>query len=294
MREIDPSRKIDKNNPVKINAFEVHDLHYPLHYHPSEYELTLVLGGSGVRIFGDNISEFGTADLALVGPGIPHCWISQDHLDPDSGTVSFQVITIQFNHHIIGKELLVRPEFEHIRNLFKESHRGILFGDHSISRVVDKFMELKLEPDFDTFLTILDILNQLAKYGDYDTLCSREYHFRGKPEELKKFESVFKHIQYNYLRKIKITEVAGLVEMNDSAFSHYFKKRTMYSFTDFINLLRLNYAADQICKQPKNIADICFESGFNNLSNFNRMFKKWKGETPLQYRKKHRNEDARH
>jgi AraC-like DNA-binding protein len=286
MREVNKLQKIDKLHPVKINAFETHQLNYPLHYHSAEYELTLVLGGQGLRIAGDSIMEFKAYDLVLIGPGIPHCWINEDDDDIDSSSKSIQVITVHFNRHILGDELLNRSEFNHISNLFSLSEKGLVFGKHTTSRVLEKFLQFKLEPDFDTFLNILNIFNQLATVGDYNPLCSNKYNYRGKHEEMHKFESVFHHIQSNFLQKIKITDVAALAYMNDSAFSHYFKKRTRYSFTDFVNLLRLNHAARQIITQQKNIAEICFDSGFNNLSNFNRMFKKWKGETPLQYRKK--------
>jgi AraC-like DNA-binding protein len=160
------------------------------------------------------------------------------------------------------------------------------FGKDITGNILEKFYQFTLEPDFNTYINIMEILNSLAIYGDYNTLCSDNYSYKGRPAESDKFEAVFNYIQTNYLNRIKITDVASMAGMNDSAFSHYFKKRTSYSFTDFINLLRLNHAAKQIIYQHKNIADICFDSGFNNLSNFNRMFKKWKGDTPLQYRKK--------
>ena len=286
MREINQQQKIDLLNPIKINAFEAQQLNHPLHYHSSEYELKLVIGGKGIRIVGDSVSEFGKLDLVLTGPGLPHCWISEDADINGEQNSKIQVIVIYFNHHILGDELLNRVEFSPIRELFRISAKGLAFGGETLKQVVDKFLQFKLEPDFDTFLNILYIFNQLAISSECKILCSDKYVFKGKYEEIKKFESVFSHIQTHYLEKIKISEVADLINMNDSAFSHYFKKRTSYSFTDFVNLLRLHHAASQITRPKKTIAEICYDSGFNNLSNFNRMFKKWKGDTPLQFRKK--------
>jgi AraC-like DNA-binding protein len=281
------NEKIDQLKPIYINAFETQSLNYPFHYHSYEFELTLVLGGHGLRFVGDNISRFGTCDLVLLGPGVPHSWMYNNG-DNSVSDHSIQIITMHFNRHIIGEELLSRSEFSPINKLFLLAERGILF-DHEISSIIsEKILQLKLELDFDTFLSILDIFNELAIREDYQLLSSSDYNFRGKIDEANKFESVFKHIQSKFLTKIKISEVASIVNMNDSAFSHYFKKRTHYSFTDFINILRLNHASQLILTQHKNIAEICFESGFNNLSNFNRMFKKWTGITPLQFRKKQR------
>ncbi len=285
MREINQQQSVDRRNPIKINAFEIQNLDYPFHYHSNQYEITLVLGGRGIRIVGNNISEFEGNDLVLVGQGIPHTWISTQSGDQNSQS-SIQVIVIHFNNHIFGDELLNRAEFNHIRDLLDLSARGISFGRDITKNILEKFFQFTLEPDFGTYINIMEILNSLAVSGDYKVLCSDQYSYRGRADESNKFEAIFNYIQSNYLDKIKIRDVASLAGMNDSAFSHYFKKRTNYSFTDFINLLRLNHAAKQILTQRKNIADICFDSGFNNLSNFNRMFKKWKGDTPLQYRKK--------
>ncbi len=285
MREVNQQQKVDRRNPIKINAFESQNLNFPLHYHSNQYEITLVLGGRGIRVVGDNVSEFDENDLILVGKGIPHAWISTESGDLTTQS-NIQVIVIHFNDHILGDELLRRNEFHHIRNLLDRSDKGLSFGSHITKNILERFYQFTLEPDFSTYINIMEILNNLAESGDYKTLCSDTYSYKGRPDETNKFETIFNYIQSNYLNKIKITDVASRAGMNDSAFSHYFKKRTGYSFTDFINLLRLNHAAKQIINQHKNISDICFDSGFNNLSNFNRMFKKWKGDTPLQYRKK--------
>ena len=285
MREINKQRKVDRRNPIKISAFESQNLNYPFHYHSNHYEVSLVLGGRGIRIIGDNVQEFNENDLVIIGPGIPHCWISAQP-DNQNSKSKMQVIVVHFNKHIFGEELLSRTEFSHIRDILSLSEKGLSFGNKIPQSISEKFFQFTLEADFDTYINMMKILHEIAISGEYDTLCSDAYLYRGRPEGSGKFEAVFNYIQSNYLNKIKIAEVATLAGMNDSAFSHYFKKRTSYSFTDFINLLRLNHAAKQIISEQKNIADICFDSGFNNLSNFNRMFKKWKGDTPLQYRKK--------
>jgi len=285
MREVNQHQKVDRRNPIKINALESQNLNFPLHYHTNQYEMTLALGGRGIRVVGDNVSEFDENDLVLVGKGIPHTWISTQSGDQSSQS-NIQVIVVHFNSYIFGDELLSRNEFNHIKDLLTLSERGLSFGVDITKNILKRFYQFTLEPDFSTYMNIMEILNTLAESGDYKTLCSDTYSYKGRLDETNKFEAIFNYIQSNYLNKIKITDVATLAGMNDSAFSHYFKKRTRYSFTDFINLLRLNHAAKQIIYKHKNIADICFDSGFNNLSNFNRMFKKWKGDTPLQYRKK--------
>lgn len=283
MRETNQKRRVDHQNPLKINAFESNNLDYPFHYHPDHFELTMIRGGKGLRIVGDSAEEFQRTDIALVGPGLPHCWIS-DRTETDIKH-NFQVIVVHFNRQIFGNELLARDEFKHIAEMMDLAAKGIAMANNIPNEMTNLFYQFTLEPDAESYIGLMRILNLMARSGDYRTLGSTSYSFKGRSEELNRFESVFNYVQTNYLSKIKISQVASLAGMHDSAFSHYFKKRTQYSFTDFINLLRLDHAARLILENNKNIAEICYASGFNNLSNFNRMFKKWKGLTPLKYRK---------
>lgn len=286
MKELTKHPGLNKTNPVKIHVFETVKLKYPFHYHPEEYELTLTLGSKGIRVVGDTISNFGDSDLTLIGPGVPHCWIND--FPNDSGIPeTIQVIVIHFNEHLIGKELIGRPEFHNINQLLKASTRGLAFPSNINDQVTSKILNLKLEPDFNTFINLLEIFNLLGESEQYKLLSSEQYQYKGRPKEQINFEKVFDYIQNNYTKKIKISKVASIINMNDSAFSHYFRKRTSNSFTGFVNELRLNNALNQLVYSSRSISDICFESGFNNLSNFNRIFKKWKGTTPLQWKKEY-------
>jgi len=286
MKELAKHPGLSKTNPVNIHVFETVKLKYPFHYHPNEYELTLTLGSRGIRMVGDNITYFNDSDLTLIGPGVPHCWIN-NFPDDSNFPETIRVIVIHFNKYLIGKELIDRPEFYNIKQLLKASERGLAFPSTINDHVSSKILNLKLELDFNTFINLLEIFNLLGESKQYEILSSSQYQYKGKHKEQINFEKVFEYIQNNYTEKIKISKVASLINMHDSAFSHYFKKRTSKSFTDFVNEMRLNYALNQLLFSSRSIAEICFDSGFNNLSNFNRIFKKWKGTTPLQWKKKY-------
>ena len=276
-------QETDKLHPINIQVFESLELNQPFHYHTQEYELTLILGGKGIRLVGDHISTYHDADLCLVGPGIPHTWIN--YHDPDVETEHTMVISIQFNRHLIGEDVLKRMEFLSINKLLSDSIYGIEFQDSIKGKIASELMKLKIEPDFYTTIHIITLLNELSETRSRNKLCSSLYHFSGKKKAGYDFEKVFSAVQLNYLEKIWIHEVSDMIGMNESAFSHFFKKRTGKSFTDFVNELRLNHASLKLRYTEKPVADICFESGFNNLSNFNRIFKKWADITPLQWRK---------
>lgn len=277
--------EIDQINPIKISVFESVKLRDPFHYHTSEFELTLTLGSGGLRLVGDRFDEFKSADLAIVGPGIPHCWLN-NFSNSEEVNENIKVVVIHFNEHIFSNELLKRRELQHIRRLLNQAKRGINFFGKIREEIKKEILRLKIDPDFSTWISLYSIFDKLGQASEYVYLTSSEYHFKGKREDNINFEKVHAYIMDHFKDKIKIKEAAYLIGMNESAFSHYFKKRTRRSFTDFINELRLHYAANQLTQTRKNIADIAFEAGFNNLSNFNRIFRKWKEITPYQWRRR--------
>lgn len=277
--------EIDPVNPIKLSVFESRKLRDPFHYHPSAYELTLTLGNRGLRIVGDCFDDFKSTDLTLIGPGIPHCWLNNFSSDGIE-TESIKVVVIHFNEHILSRELLQREELNHIRMLFEQAKRGITYSGNIREEIKSDILKLKIEPDFNTWIALYSIFDKLGQTSEFTYLTSPSYRFEGKADEAIYFEKVHGYILDHFKNKIKIGEVASLIGMNESAFSHYFKKRTQKSFTDFINEMRLYYASDQLTHTRKHVADIAFEAGFNNLSNFNRIFKKWQNITPNQWRRR--------
>lgn len=277
--------EIGPGSPIKISVFESLKLMDPFHYHPSEYELTLTLGSRGLRLVGDRFDDFEMTDLAILGPGIPHCWMNNFSRD-EAEMETIKVVVIHFNEHIFSDELLKREELNHIRTLFHHAKRGITYFGKIREEIKKEILKLKIDPDFSTWISLYSIFDKLGRSSEYTFLASPEYHFKGKKDEAGHFEKIHGYILDHFKDKIKIGEVASLIGMNESAFSHYFKKRTLKSFTDFINEMRLYYAACQLTHTRKNVADVAFEAGFNNLSNFNRIFKNWKNITPNQWRRR--------
>lgn len=285
MKSFNEHVEISREEPLKISVFESVKLKYPFHYHTGEYELTLTLGSTGVRLVGDHIGEFGESDLVLIGPGIPHCWLNNFSDNPEKQT-NIMVVVIHFSKHLFTNELLGKPILYDVRQLLEFSLRGIQFNGKILDEITDDILKLKIDPDFGTIVQLYSIFDRLSRTTEYTLLSSPGYHFSGKKEDTEKFERIYEYILDHFRDRIMIGEVSELADMNDSAFSHYFKKRTSKSFTDFINELRLNFACHLLTDGNKNIAEICYESGFNNLSNFNRIFKKQKGITPNHWRKR--------
>jgi AraC-like DNA-binding protein len=250
---------------------------FPLHFHP-EVELNLVLGSSGKRLIGDSVSEYYESDLVLVGPNVPHVWTGSKN------NSSAHVVTVQFHADFLSEKSLNRKLATPLKELIERSKRGIAFSQETIAMVGPKLLKLSDSQDFDSLLNFLSILHDLAIAKNSKPLASPLYADHYSFPKSRRIEKVNAFIKENLDRKITLRDAADLVSMSESAFSHFFKKSTKSSFSDYITDLRLGLAARLLQETERSINEICFDSGFNNISNFNRTFKRKIGFTPSDFR----------
>lgn len=248
---------------------------FPIHYHP-EYELNLVLHSKGKRIIGDSIKEYQHPDLVLIGPNTPHAWTGQEE--------GVRVITIQFHTDFLSEKELSRKLTTPIRELLDRSKMGVLFSPETTASLLERISRLTEIRGFDSLLEFLSILYDLSISRNQLSLSSQSYVGQFDTSKSRRIKMVNQYLHDNMMNNIKINDVAQLVSMTPSAFSHFFKKRTQRSFSDYLTDLRIGHSARLLIETEKNISEICFESGFNNISNFNRSFKVQKGCTPSEFR----------
>jgi len=248
---------------------------FPVHYHP-EYELNLVLHSKGKRIIGDSIRDYHHPDLVLIGSNTPHAWTGHED--------GVQVITIQFHTDFLSEKALSRKLTTPIRELLDRSRMGILFSEETTANMIERVFRLTEIRGFDSLLEFLSILYDLSTSRNQLTLSSPSYVGQFDTSKSQRIKMVNQYLYENLMNPIRIEEAARLVSMTPSAFSHFFKKRTQRSFSDYLTDLRIGHAARMLIETEKNISEICFESGFNNVSNFNRSFKTKKGCTPSEFR----------
>ncbi len=253
---------------------------YPLHRH-REFELNFIEHGAGVRrIVGDSIETVGDYDLALIGAeNLEHVWENGVCDSPD-----IREITIQFAPDFLGDKILGKNQFDSIRKMLKAAEHGLSFPLDSIMRVYHHLDTLASDPDhFSQFLKFMSILNELSK-GEYKRLASSSFAHSSRNQESRRVTKVKQYINDHYAEDLRLDNMAALVGMSPSAFSRFFKMRTGKSLSDYILDIRLGYAARMLVDSTRNISEICYESGFNNLSNFNRIFKSKRGSTPRDFR----------
>ncbi len=269
----------------ELDCFHIVDRHkteftYPLHRH-REFELNFVEHGAGVkRIVGDSMETIGEYDLALIGAeNLEHVW--------EDGTCQsrdIREITIQFAPDFLSESLLAKNQFDSIRKMLKAADHGIAFSLESIMRVFPYLDGLASEADhFVQFLKFLWILNELSRC-QYKILASSSFAHSTRNQESRRVTKVKQYINDHYSEPLRLDDLASMVGMSPSAFSRFFKMRTGKSLSDYLLDIRLGYAARMLVDSTKNISEICYESGFNNLSNFNRIFKSKRNITPRDFR----------
>lgn len=280
-KEITP---LTQNDIFIILNSEKIGFEYPIHYHPA-YELTLILNSSGNRIVGNSVEKYYLNDLVLVGPEIYHKWDDDDI--PPKKRNNAHVITIQFSKDIFNQALFLKESFFSIKSLLKDSQRGLKFSGETFKIITKKMMNLVTVKGFHALLEFLEILHLLSISGDKEYLAGAEFISIHEYEKGDRVNKMYNYILANFNdRNLRITNLAQEANMSSSAFGHFFKKCTNKNFTQFVVDLRLGHASKLLLDSNLSISEIAFISGFNNIANFNRLFKKNKFITPKQYREK--------
>ncbi len=254
---------------------------YPLHQH-REFELNFIEKGRGVRrIVGDSVEEIGDYELVLVGgEDLQHVWEQGRCKSKD-----IREITIQFSGDMFGGDLLAKNQFASIRRMLKRADHGLSFPVSTIMRVYSTLDTIAKEQNrFVQFLKMMYILYELSVSDDVRVLASSSFAHHEQTTESRRVEKVKQYISEHYAEPLKLNDLAELVGMSPVAFSRFFHQRTNRTLSEYIVEIRLGHAARMLVDSTKNISEICYECGFNNLSNFNRTFKSKKNYTPRDFR----------
>lgn len=281
MKLIQEYVSLTRENPFLVSIFDHPDLSYPFHHHKDAYELTLTLGLSGTRMIGDHTEQFMDNDLVLMAPGLPHCW--QDH--GLRGKARHRVIVIQFSDALIPTSSLSTDHFKAIARALDRSKYGLELRGDIKGEAIKLIQGMQEDKGLENYLGILKVLELFSLEGATRQLCSEGYLNPSTRDESGRLEKVLLYIQENYTRKLSIREVADQANMSPSAFSHYFKKRTRKSYTDFVMDMRLGRAAQLLQLEEMPVSCVGYESGFMNISHFNRSFSRKYGIPPLKFRK---------
>lgn len=274
---------LEKIEPVFGNSFTIRQFTdsnaKPFwHFHP-EYEIVYISNGRGKRHIGDHISYYQNGDLIFLGPNLPHFAFTEELLE------AHVEIVVQMKADFLGREFWQKPEVQAISSLFERSHQGLTFFGATKQIVGERLINMMQLNNFDRLLELLSILNVMATSEDYNILNASKLAVAVSSQDHERMETIYKYVQDRFQAEASLDEVAGAVSMTVPAFCRYFKKLTRKTFTEFVNEIRIAHACRLLGDEHLSIAAVSFESGFNNLSHFNKQFKNITGESPRAYRK---------
>lgn len=267
---------------VKVKLQEKPHFTYPWHFH-SEYELLYVLEGGGTRFVADNIEEFAAGDLVLLGSNLPHFWKTDPSYHAEGSKKKIKYIVVQFSNEFFKEAISEYPEFHLIKELLERSGQGIRFSNEFAQKTKSKIFKIVRSKGFERAILTLKLLQHLAKTDDYKLLAGELYQSENHDFTSDRMTKVMHYLNTAYLKKIELEKVAEVANLHPSAFCRYFKEKSGKPLSEFINDMRIGYACRLIIEGKMSVSQICYESGFNNLSNFNRTFKRHTGFTPTAY-----------
>lgn len=261
------------------------------HFHP-EIEILYVREGSGSKYVGDSINSFYPGDIVIIGSDTPHVHIcNSDYLRPENELRS-SAICVQFMQNILKTSMPEIPELFRINEFLNESKRGIQFIGETRDILIKRLEGLLCLKGMKRFIELLTILDTMSTSNDIKYLSSPDYvPYVINSEDKHRMEIIFRYVIQQYPNKIFLKEIASLVNLTPQSFCRYFKSRTSKNFSSFVNEVRIGNSCKMLIENKYTISQVCFKSGFNYLSNFNRQFKKVKGRTPSEFQTEYKNQN---
>lgn len=253
------------------------------HFH-SEYQLFVVMKGSGTRFIGDHIKPFKKGDITFTGPNLPHLWRS----DSDNHSWS-EGIVVYFHDNFVSENLLQKEEAIKLRQLFKKSLRGIEVTGKTAKIVQKMLLKLLKMEGFDSIIELLKILSCLTQTNEVELLASPGYTNSLKEGDTERMNKAYTYIMKNFKNEITVSELASLTNMAPTSFSRYFKIHANKSFSAFLSEIRIGHACKLLIEKRMDVSQTCYNSGFRTLSNFNRQFKAITQKNPMAYRNEYLN-----
>jgi len=249
------------------------------HFHP-EIELTCIVRSRGRRFVGDSIEPYDDGDLVLLGPNLPHTWAS----DPRRAGRQ-EAVFCQFSESFLGPEFLRAPELAAVRRLLGRAAHGLRFSGRTQKDAARRMQGMERLQGLGRLAALLELLDLLARSREQRPLSSREFVPALRPGDAGRIDRVCRILNERFTERITLAEAAAAAHLSIPAFSRFFRRKTGRTLVAYLNELRTGLACRELIETDRSVSDIAFDSGFNNLSNFNRRFLELKGMSPRDFRR---------
>lgn len=261
-------------------------MNYPLHYHP-EFEIIYVQKSHGIRLMGNHIGNFFDGDLMFISPNLPHVWKNDLVFYQGDKNLSVDVYVIHFLEDALSNGFFDLPEFAHIKRTFQLGQQGMLINGSEKEKIIELIKDVYDSSGFERLILFLKTLDKIAKIEDYELLSNKGYINSLNNTDSERMNKVINYLMDNYTKDLNLDKIAELVNLNKSSFCRYFKYRTHKTCSQFLNEIRIAHACKMLVNSDINISEICYETGYNNISHFNRQFKLITGLTAKAYARKY-------
>jgi AraC-like DNA-binding protein len=283
MKELLEEIKLNPEESFFIGIFQDHIDKSYWHYH-QEFELSFITEGAGKRIIGDSTEKFHPGDLIFIGPRIPHVWFPDTkHRRQHSGR-TLESVYLLFNQDILPASLTSLPEFKNIRNAVKLSERGVQITGETLNDVSRIMLQLPYMNNMKRLMLFYEIMDIIGGSTSFTYLASEDYVKAKFATTNKRINNIHEFLMKNYQNDIDLKEVAEIAHMAPASVCRFFKNTTGLTIFEYLNKIKIDYSCQFLLNTDLNILDISYDCGFNNLSHFNKQFKRFTGNTPTQYR----------
>lgn len=254
------------------------------HYH-NNFEISFITEGMGKRIVADSIEEFQPGDLVFIGSNLPHVWMAEREHNLLSER-ALEMVFLQFSANIFFPQMLVLPEFRNIRRALELSERGIQIVGQTLNEVSEIMLQLPYLKGFDRMNNFFRLMDIIGKSNSNISLASEEYMRKRFTTGNRRIAMLHDYLMNHYREEIDLKKLADLVSMAEGSLCRFFRANVGASIFEYLNRIKVDFACRLLMDPDIGIMDVCLDSGFNNLSHFNKQFRKNTGVTPSEYRRR--------
>ena len=271
-----------EGNSFIVNRYQSPYFETPWHFH-QEYELVYCETGFGMRFIGNNFSSYTAGELALIGKNVPHLFKADDSFYKPGATIKPSSVVIQFVDDFLGKDFFNSPEMAEMKRILSLSMNGLMILGDTRHKIRQIMLDMLCCGNVAKLAGLVRIFELLSESTDLQPVSVDEISGVNAMDSAK-MNRVLEYALTNYKGNISTGDAARLVNLSESAFCRYFKSRTQKPFLNFVIEMRLNEGCRLLNETELSVLEICYESGFKNLSNFNRLFRKRFNQNPAAYR----------
>ena len=279
-------RNLKEDESFSIGVFQDNLEKSTWHYH-NNYEISFITEGSGKRIVADSMEEFQPGDLVFIGGNIPHVWIAEK----EQGVISertLEMVFLQFSTNLLIPQMLALPEFKNVKKAIELADRGIQIVGQTLNEVSAIMLQLPYLDGFERMNQFLRMMDLIGRSASNISLASEEYMRKRFTTGNKRIGLLHDYLMHHYREEINLEKLASLVNMAEGSLCRFFKMNVGSSIFEYLNKIKVEFACKLLMNPNIGIFDVCLDSGFNNLSHFNKQFRKHMGVTPSEYRKRFR------